>query len=106
MNVYTELCKLDLTDVKNHKDTHLKYILAQQYIEDLNAPSRYKPQFSDERWVSKHLYMFITIVCTDTLTNEQAHDVVNWVYNILPVESHHKCISADYLHNEIDRLYI
>ena len=108
MSVYEELSKLDLTDYKNHKDIHLKYILLNGYIDDLNSPSKYKPKWVDEGWLTKHLYMFIIVVCYDerNISNTQAHEIVNWIYDvIIPPESKEKVGTGKYLHECIDRLY-
>ena len=107
-DIYRELSKLDLTDYKNHKDIHLKYILLNNYIEDLNNPSKYKPEWRDEGWLTRNLSVFIISNCyiEKTLTNAQAHEVVNWIYNnIIPEESKQKVGTGEYLHKEIDRLY-
>lgn len=107
-DIYRELSRLDLTDYQNHKDTHLKYILLEGYIKDLNSPSKYKPMWIDERWLTKHLFMFLVCICNveKNITNIQAHEIVNWIYNdIIPPESKEKVGTGEYLHKEIDRLY-
>jgi len=108
-DIYRELSKLDLTDYKNHKDIHLKYILLTGYIENLNNPSKYKAKWRDEGFLTRNLSVFITSSCCidQTITNAQAHEIVNWIYNdIIPEESKQKVGNGEYLHSEIDKLYM
>jgi hypothetical protein len=107
-DIYRELSKLDLTDYKNHKDIHLKYILLNNYIEDLNNPSKYKAKWRDEGFLTRNLSVFITGICKidKMINNIQAHEIVTWIYNdIIPEESKQKVGDGEYLHKEIDRLY-